>query len=95
MAAALTNTLQMNVGQTLKVTGTGFANTTAYTARFGFPGKGHGAPTILAGGTTSGAGVVDLTGICEVTPSEEGDISVTVSDGSATVTETIKVWRTS
>lgn len=90
MAAALTLPENVNVGESFVVTGTGFANTTAYTVTV----NARGNADVLFGNTTSGGGAVDTTSKLTITPSKAGLIHVTVSDGTSSVTGTIKVWRT-
>lgn len=93
MAAALDALADMSVGDTLKVTGTGFALTHAYTAVVKLPGPGQ--PSITLKGTTSGAGAVDTSAVADLQVGHEGEVEVTVNDGTSTVVETVRVWHSS
>lgn len=91
MAAALQLPAEMVVGSELVIAGTGFANTTAYTAIVDLPGPN--APSITLKGTTSGAGAVTATAVATLIPGNEGIANITVSDGTSTVKGTVKISR--
>lgn len=91
MPAAIQLPTDIIVGQELVIAGTGFANTTAYTIDIGLPGPSQ--PSLKLKGTTSGAGAITATGVATLTPGAEGVCSVRVSDGTSTVSGTVKIHR--
>lgn len=91
MAAALQLPTEANVGDDIVIEGTGFEDSTAYTVVV----SGLGSFGIKFGGTTSGGGAVDTTNKLTITPNEPGNLEVTVSDGSSTVSGTIQIWEVS
>lgn len=91
MAAALQVADQMVVGDELVIAGTGFANSTAFTAVIGLPGPN--SPSITLKGTTSAGGAVTATDVATIIPGNEGICSISVSDGTDTVADSTEIFR--
>jgi hypothetical protein len=91
MAAALQVADQMIVGDELVIAGTGFANSTAYTAQITLPGPD--APSITLKGTTTSGGALAGSDEATIIPSSPGVCSISVSDGTSTVAASIEIFR--
>jgi len=92
MAAAVPDIADKTIGDSLAITGTGFANSTAYTMTVKLPGPG--SPSIKIKGTTSAGGAItDTSAIAEIQLANAGEVTVIVSDGTSTVTKTFRVWH--
>jgi len=91
MAAALQIADEMIAGDELVIDGTGFANTTAYTAQITLPGMD--TPSLTLKGTTSGAGAIDSTDVATIIPSAPGVCKISVSDGTSTVDASINIFK--
>lgn len=91
MAAAIDVPSEVNVGDPLVVTGTGFETTQAFT--IGIHSSGAGGSNLTLKGTTSGGGAFDSSDIADLTMDHEGEVTVTVDDGTNTVVGKTSVWR--
>ena len=98
MAAALVlpaiagATAQQRVGESILVTGTGFANTTAYTVHISTPDESE---DVVMKGVSSGGGAINMaTDGGSFVPQSDGFYTVKVVCGSDTLSCTVEVFST-
>lgn len=91
MAAALQLDSEMVVGDALKLDGTGFADSHAYTIDLTLPGPAQ--PSITLKGTTSAGGAITGSDVATIIPGNEGILHVKANDGTSTVEGDVQVFR--